>query len=890
MIQRAVSVAIAMLLIATFSAPAPVAAAATTRTVCASGCDYTTIQSAINAASAGDTIQVFAGTYAEQVVISKNITVTGAGEEVTIIQSPGTLLPIACLSDLDADAVTIVEICDAAATIRSFTIDGNVATDGALTGMPSVSGDFFGLAVHGTASATMSDVTVTNVHDADSAEWGHQKGDAIWVAPASSLNASNIHVLRYQKSGIVAYGSASDAANLILTDSLVEGDQLPGMNDSIAMNGITIARANATLHGVTSRGNRCDVANCSGSPESYNAGGLLVYDWDPSDPTVTVSVIESIFSENDIGIYNDVTNPSSTIQYTSNDVTGNRWFGINLDEGHAEFSYNDITDNGINGIVVIQGLYGIAPVDATFTRNVITGNGVTGDTTAGAVRLVDATSSEHAQATSLTFVNNAIFANSGVAIANASAAGSIVGTGTWWGEAGRPSDGSTFTGFTADNLLTPGALTIDTSDLIYGFSRGANTITWTQSLSGRAGRADLSLTATALTTVSYLAADATICTIVEGTKVHFVAAGTCTVTAAADADATYLAAAPVERAFTVLARDGNVITWDQSLSGRVGTPDLALTATAATTVSYVSSTLDVCTIVSRKVHFVSAGTCTVTASASANATYQVATPVERTFTVLVAYLPNAITWTQSLSGRVGTADLALTATAQTTVSYLAADATICTIVDGTKVHFVAAGTCTVSAAAGADATYLAAAGRSKSFTVIAAFLSNAITWDQSLSGRVGTPDLALTASAQTTVSYVSNTLGVCTIVSGKVRFLTAGECTVTASASANATYQAAAPSIRSFTVLVAYLPNTITWKQVFGTQRVGTADLTLTATALTAVSYASTNEAICTIVDGTKVHFVAAGTCTVSAAAGADATYSAAAGRSKVFTVLAARP
>jgi uncharacterized cupin superfamily protein len=300
--------------------------------------------------------------------------------------------------------------------------------------------------------------------------------------------------------------------------------------------------------------------------------------------------------------------------------------------------------------------------------------------------------------------------------------------------------------------------------------------------------------------------------------------------------------------------------------------------------------LGVCTIVSGKVRFVSAGECTITASAGANATYQAAAPVSKSFEVLVAYLPNAITWTQSLSGRVGSADLALTATALTAVSYISNTLGTCTIVDGTKVHFEAAGTCTVSAAAGADATYLAAAGRSKSFTVIAAFLSNAITWDQSLSGRVGSADLALTATAATTVSYVSSTLGVCTIVSGKVRFVSAGECTITASAGANATYQAAAPSIRSFTVLVAYLPNTITWKQVFGTQRVGTADLTLTATALTAVSYASTNEAICTIVDGTKVHFVAAGTCTVSAAAGADATYSAAAGRSKVFTVLAARP
>ncbi len=56
--------------------------------VCAEGCTYTSIQSAINAAADGSTITVGPGTYTEQLLIQKNLTLVGAGIGQTIVKAP----------------------------------------------------------------------------------------------------------------------------------------------------------------------------------------------------------------------------------------------------------------------------------------------------------------------------------------------------------------------------------------------------------------------------------------------------------------------------------------------------------------------------------------------------------------------------------------------------------------------------------------------------------------------------------------------------------------------------------------------------------------------------------------------------------------------------------
>ncbi len=54
------------------------------KTVCASKCSFTSIQSAINAAAEGSTITIGKGTYVENVVVNKPLTLQGSGKETVI--------------------------------------------------------------------------------------------------------------------------------------------------------------------------------------------------------------------------------------------------------------------------------------------------------------------------------------------------------------------------------------------------------------------------------------------------------------------------------------------------------------------------------------------------------------------------------------------------------------------------------------------------------------------------------------------------------------------------------------------------------------------------------------------------------------------------------------
>jgi sugar lactone lactonase YvrE len=135
--------------------------------------------------------------------------------------------------------------------------------------------------------------------------------------------------------------------------------------------------------------------------------------------------------------------------------------------------------------------------------------------------------------------------------------------------------------------------------------------------------------------------------------------------------------------------------------------------------------------------------------------------------------------------------------------------------------------------------------------------------------------VSATASSGLTVSFFSQTTGVCTVSGTTVTLVAVGNCTIQATQAGNATYAAATPVNQSFHVT----PESQTI--IFGAlsnQPLGTVPFTLSATASSglAVSFASTTSTVCTV-SGATVMVVAVGTCTIQATQAGNTNYAAAA-------------
>ena len=277
--------------------------------------------------------------------------------------------------------------------------------------------------------------------------------------------------------------------------------------------------------------------------------------------------------------------------------------------------------------------------------------------------------------------------------------------------------------------------------------------------------------------------------------------------------------------------------------------------------------------------FNAANSYTLTASSSlltsaTSASIQITNPLSQTITF------GALS-SKALSASPFT--VSATASSGLPVSFASSTSAVCSV-SGNTVTLLALGTCTISAMQAGNANYSAAPPVSRSFLVTIG--SQTITFAGPAPQFIGTQTIALSATASSglPVSFATQTKKVCTMSGATAHLLVTGTCTIIATQAGNASYTAAAPVTRSFSVI--QQPQTITFAGPASPQHLSVGTLTIggSSTSGLPVSFATTSKKICTV-SGTTVHLIARGTCVIQASQSGNADYAAATPVTQSFVV-----
>ena len=273
----------------------------------------------------------------------------------------------------------------------------------------------------------------------------------------------------------------------------------------------------------------------------------------------------------------------------------------------------------------------------------------------------------------------------------------------------------------------------------------------------------------------------------------------------APSDATNYASLSAAGSTTInVGKKSQTISFTQPSNMTYGDVDQAVTfsVNSALTVALTSSTTSVCTIVSGKIHIVSAGTCTVATNQSGDSNYSPATQV--TYSITISRATSSIviseTNTYNFNGSAQGPSSATVSGSQGSVSYSYVG-TGSTNYSATSTRPTNAGTYSVTATVAQDSGYSSATSTVFAFSIEQISQSLGITIT-SVAATYGT-NLSLTtsgASGGTGAVTFNVDSGSCTIFGSTLTPTAAGTCMVTAAKATDGNYLAATSPSTAITV------------------------------------------------------------------------------------------
>ncbi|HOU41576.1 MAG TPA: right-handed parallel beta-helix repeat-containing protein, partial [Promineifilum sp.] len=413
---------------------------------------YSAIQQyGVGKAVSGDLLEVFPGTYVEQVTVNKTMTLLGHGPATTFIKAPATL------PNTSTQDSIIVKITGAGVQVEmsEFTVTGPG---------PSGCGSIgYGIFVRDGAYANIHDNKVVDIKDTGLS--GCQNGNAIGVgrqlwSTSGTADITDNEISTYQKTGVIVDNTGSSAN---ITGNTITGD---GPISYIAENGIQVSRgATAEINGNTITGH-------SYAPFTATSTGMLLYQGG------TVNTDGNTVTQNQIGINvidTSGTHKNNIVTATAAGTGSPGFWGIVVDapppgrvpspfdaDGNAAAATgvgpnppaavqtvlvtgNTFTSNNSAGGVGVEtdAGYGSLDINVTVTKNLIH-NWETG------VVVYECTGGGCAASTfSNVDVNrNSIVGNTDGFYADTVDPNETDGTCNWWGDASGPSGAGSGTGDT----------------------------------------------------------------------------------------------------------------------------------------------------------------------------------------------------------------------------------------------------------------------------------------------------------------------------------------------------------------------------------------------------------------------------------------------------------